>query len=327
MMPAFATADAADLGRESTVDMENLRVGVDRIIRDGIDAIATTGTFGEFHTLLPEEFRTLCEVSVQTVRQRVPLFIGCTALHPRQVIRNIRVAVEAGAEGVFIGVPFYVPLDVANAVRFIADIADTFPKTAFMLYHNPTLQRVTLTVDAFAEIKKHRNVVAMKDSHRDTRAFIELQQKVKGSISVFVGMWQYYPYAELGAAGFWSYDCWMGPAPVIALREAVRTRHSERAASIIRDIHRLREGPPNLEWREMAARVAISHAGYCDPGPLRPPFVVIPDFVREAAVMRARRWTELCQKWGSSGHPAGMPVDQGEVALGQSAAAERFRAG
>jgi dihydrodipicolinate synthase/N-acetylneuraminate lyase len=299
MMPAFATVDAASLSAEATIDADNLRVAVDRIIADGVDAIATTGTFGEFHTLLPEELRLLAEATVQAVRGRIPLFIGCTAVHPRQVARNIRIALEAGADGVFIGAPFYVPLDVANAVRFIGDLADLFPRTAFMLYHNPPLQRVSLTVDAFDEIIRHPNVVAMKDSHRDTRAFIELHARVRDRISIFVGMWQYHPYAELGAAGFWSYDCWMGPAPVVALRNAVAAGDGNRAGEIIRDIHVLREGATSLEWREMAARVAIGEAGYCKPGPLRPPFSIIPEAVREAAVRRAARWAALCEKWGA----------------------------
>jgi dihydrodipicolinate synthase/N-acetylneuraminate lyase len=302
MMPAFATLDAGSLDAESTIATDNLRAAVDRIIGDGIDAIATTGTFGEFHTLLPDELRVLAETTVQAVAGRVPLFIGCTAVHPRQVVRNIEIAVDAGAAGVFIGAPFYVPLDTSNAVRFFAEMADRFPSTAFMLYHNPPLQRTTLTVDAFDEITRHPNIVAMKDSHRDTRAFIELQAALRGRISVFVGMWQYHPYAELGAAGLWSYDCWMGPEPLIALRDAVANADGTKAAAIIRDIHILREGTPGLEWREMAARVAIGMADYCDPGPLRPPFSIVPDPVLRAARQRAERWTALRTKWAS---PAG----------------------
>jgi dihydrodipicolinate synthase/N-acetylneuraminate lyase len=297
MMPAFATANAADLQSVSTVDVPNLTRAVDRIIRDGIDAIATTGTFGEFHTLLPEEFRSLCEASIEAVRDRVPLFIGCTAVHTRQTIRNIQVAIDAGAAGVFVGLPYYVPLDVRNAVRFLGELADLFPATSFMIYHNPPLQRVLLPTAAFSQIASHKNIVAMKDSHRDTRAFIELEHILDGRISVFVGMWQYHPYAELGAAGLWSYDCWMGPAPLIALRNAVSRGDRDLAASITRDIHQLREGPPNLEWREMAARVAIPLAGYCDPGPLRPPFLEIPDEVQRAAQRRAERWRKLQEFW------------------------------
>ena len=87
MMPAFATADATDVRAENTIDVGNLKAGVDRIIQDGANVIATTGSFGEFHTLLPEEFETLTHATVEAVRTRVPLFIGCTSLNTRDAIR------------------------------------------------------------------------------------------------------------------------------------------------------------------------------------------------------------------------------------------------
>ena len=59
MMPAFATDAAADLAATDTVSVERLRAGLDRMVRDGADVIATTGSFGECHTLLPDEFETL----------------------------------------------------------------------------------------------------------------------------------------------------------------------------------------------------------------------------------------------------------------------------
>ena len=55
MMPAFATDDAVDIRSTQTIAVDNLRDGVDRIIKDGIDVIATTGTYGECYNLLWEE--------------------------------------------------------------------------------------------------------------------------------------------------------------------------------------------------------------------------------------------------------------------------------
>ena len=53
----------------------------------------------------------------------------------------------------------------------------------------------------------------MKDSHRDTTTFMRLQKIIAGKISVMCNQLQYVPYAQLGAAGFWSIDAWMGPWP------------------------------------------------------------------------------------------------------------------
>lgn len=305
MMPAFATPDAASLDQAATVDAEKLRAGVDRIIRDGIDVIATTGSFGEFHTLLPEEFETLTHATVDAVRERVPLFIGCTSLHPREVLRKMEVARQAGADGVLIGVPFYFPSTVDNAVRFLHEMADRFPSLAIMVYHNPTLHNVTLPVGAFARIAEKRNIVAMKDSHRTTPAFLQLSEILSGRISVFVSQAQYHPYAQLGAAGCWSIEAWMGPWPLLRLRDAILAGDTTVAARVTREIMPTGGGWPDLSWRETAMKIAVQYAGYCDPGPLRPPFVEVPQNVLQAARARARYWVELSEQYRPSATGAG----------------------
>ena len=44
MMPAFATPDAVNIRATETIAVDNLKEAVDRIVRDGINNIATTGT-------------------------------------------------------------------------------------------------------------------------------------------------------------------------------------------------------------------------------------------------------------------------------------------
>lgn len=51
----------------STIDVDNLRVGVNRMIGDGADVITTTGSFGECHTLFWDEFETLARAEVDVV--------------------------------------------------------------------------------------------------------------------------------------------------------------------------------------------------------------------------------------------------------------------
>ena len=297
MMPAFATANANDINATSTIDVDNLKAGVDRMITDGGDVIATTGSFGEFHTLLWDEFETLTRATVEAVKERIPLFIGCTSLHSRETIRKMKFVREAGGKGVLVGVPFYFPSTVDNAVQFYHDIATMFPDLAIMIYHNPTLHNVTLPVGAFERLVQNPNVVAMKDSHRSTTEFMNLMRIIQGKISVFVNQLQYYPFASLGAAGCWSIDAWMGPWPLLRLRDAIRANDVETAKQIISELSPGGGAPPNLSWRETAAKIAIRHAGYCDPGPLRPPFINVPDAVLEGVQKRAAYWKGLCEKY------------------------------
>ena len=186
MMPAFAKDSAADLRATDTISVERLRAGLDRMVRDGADVIATTGSFGECHTLLPDEFKTLARESADVVRRRVPLFVGVTSVNARETVEKMRVVSETAADGVLLGVPYYFPSTVENAVRFFREIAELFPKLNILIYHNPALHHVTLPVEAFEALVKIPAIVGMKDSHRDTTTFMKLQEIIAGKISVHV---------------------------------------------------------------------------------------------------------------------------------------------
>lgn len=305
MMPAFATPDGGDIDATSTIDLDNLRDGVNRMIGDGIDVIATTGSFGEFHTLLWPEFETLARATAEVVNKRVPLFVGCTALNSREAVQKMRVAQDVGADGVLVGVPFYFPSTVDNAVRFYHDIAERFPSLGIMIYHNPALHNIMIPVDAFHRITQNRNVVAMKDSHRKPDEFSELMGIVRGKMTVFVNQMQFASYSELGATACWSIDSWMGPWPLLRLRDAIKAGDMETAKRITAELSgpqngdaRPPAGPPNLSWRETASKIAQQYAGYVNPGPLRPPFVEVPEEIDASCRRRAAYWNELCARYG-----------------------------
>lgn len=301
MMPAFTTADGESINATATVDTANLAKAVDRMIADGAHMIATTGSFGEFHTLLWEEQKTLIEATVQTVRKRVPLFIGITALNTREALMKIRFAEEAGADGVLTGVPHYYPSTVDNAVQYYLDVADTFPKLGVMIYHNPLLHRITIPVDAFNKLVTRPNIVAMKDSHRDTFAFMKLMNIVRGKISVFVFQAQTHPYMSLGAAGCWSIFAWMGPWPVLRLLDACASGDFETAKTICVELDEASQAGGKVQfelfWRENSSKLAINEAGYCHVGPLRPPFRHVPPEVQESAKKIAQAWNRLVHKY------------------------------
>ena len=294
MMPAFSTPDAVDIRTTQTVAVDNLKEGVDRIIKDGIDAIATTGTYGECYNLLWEEFKTLTVATVEAVRKRVPLFIGCTSPNPREVVQKMNFVKDSGADGVLLGVPYYETLPVPDAIQFYHDVAKLFPTLSILIYHNPDNHKLTIPVAAFKELTKTHNIVGMKDSHRDTRAFIQLQKIVKGKISVFVNQLQLYPYYRLGAAGCWSTEVWMGPWPVVHLHNLVRSGDDDQAEQVITDLAAENMGKPKPGE---GSKRPQEFSDYCKVGPTRLPFLHFPEAQLERARRRAAHWQRLCEKY------------------------------
>jgi len=299
MMPAFTTRDGDSVHNTETINTDELKRAVDQMIRDGVDALATTGSFGEFHTLLWEEQKELIEATVGAVRRRVPLFIGCTSLNTREALMKMKFIAESGADGVLTGVPFYFPSTVDNAVEFYLDLAQAFPKLAIMIYHNPPLHHVTLPVEAFRRLVTRPNIIAMKDSHRDPMSFMKLMEITGGKIGVFVFQAQLYPYLMLGAAGCWSIHAWMGPSPLFHARDAGRAGDWQGLKKICMEMaDAVVAGPSHssadLQWRESGLKLAINEAGYCYAGPLRPPFRVIPEEVKRRSEVQAQKWLALC---------------------------------
>ena len=294
MMPAFATDDATDINATQTIAVDNLAEGVDRIIKDGIDVISTTGTYGECYNLLWEEFRTITAAAVDTVKKRVPLFIGVTSPNPREVVQKMNFVKETAADGVLLGVPYYETLPVDDAVRFYHDIADMFPTLNILIYHNPGNHKFTLPVGAFKELVKKPTIVGMKDSHRTTSAFMNLQRITQGRISVFVNQTQLVPYYGMGAAGCWSTEVWMGPWPILHLRNLARRGENDKAAEVIADVMTASQGKPVPG--EGFKRPA-EYTDYCKVGPTRVPFLNFPDNQIDRAKKRAAHWQEMNERY------------------------------
>jgi trans-o-hydroxybenzylidenepyruvate hydratase-aldolase len=297
MMPAFSTRDAGGLEAAATVDVANLQAGVDRIIRDGVDIVTATGSFGECYNLFWDEYKTLAAATVEAVKKRVPVFIGATSPNPREVVQRLKHVQDLGADGTLLGVPYYDAQTPDYIAEFYRQIAEMFPKLGILIYHNPVNHKVKIPVSVFHKLAEIPNIVGMKDSHRDTREFVQLQRIVEGKISVLVNQAQLFPYGKIGAAGCWSIDSWMGPWPVLHLRNLVRDGRDQEAREVVADLLAGSGGARPGGAEMSAGKLALEFAGYCNPGPTRTPVLQFSQAVVDRARKKAEHWKSLCEKY------------------------------
>ena len=316
MVPAFATPDADSLDARSTIDAENLAEGVDRIVKDGVHIVATTGSFGECYNLFWDEFKLLASTTVEVIDKRVPVIIGATSPNPREVVQRLEFIRDIGADGTLLGLPYYDPVSAEYVGEFYTQMAQHFPELAIMIYHNPTNHKTTIPVSAFRRIVQNPNIVAMKDSHRSTLVFADIQRITGGKISFFVNnQTQLYPYVQLGAAGCWSSNVFMGPWPVLYLWDLAEQGRHEEALAVSFEIrgprggarksgsadsgdslgHQKQTGRPDLADR--GGTLMHKLAGYVDPGPTRTPILQPTEDVVADIKAKAEYWTALCDKY------------------------------
>jgi 4-(2-carboxyphenyl)-2-oxobut-3-enoate aldolase len=297
MMPSFSTDDAGDLKATATAAVDNLQTGIDRMIKDGIDVITTTGSFGECYNLFWDEFKTIASASVEAAKKRVPLFIGSTSPNAREVVQRLKFIQDIGGDGTLLGVPYYDAQSPDYIVDFYSQIAEMFPKLAILIYHNPVNHKVKIPVSVFPRLVKYPNIIGMKDSHRDTREFVRLMEIIRGKISVMTNQAQMFPYYRMGSSGCWSIDAWMGPWPVLYLRNLVRAGKDHEALQIITEIMSVAGGERPGSNEGATAKLPIEFAGYVKPGPARTPIVKFSESAIERAKKKAEGWKKLCDKY------------------------------
>src|SRR5713226_9313006 len=300
MTPSFATEDAGSLTATNTIAVDHLQEGIDRIIKDGIDALTTTGSFGQCYNLFWDEFQTLVRAAIEAVDKRVPLMLGVTSANPRETYQKIKFVREAGGEGVLMGLPYYDAMSVPKIIDFYKQMCALFPDISFMIYHNPPNHKAHIPVRAFPELVKNPNIVCMKDSHRAPTEFIALHESIDGHIAHFVNQTQLYPYLEMGAAGCWSIDAYRGPWPIIRLYQACADRDHETARRILKELRGEGTGDefhlaqlPDVQGADIQALT-----GYVKPGPYRAPHALGPqDPNSERSRKTAERWNQLSEKY------------------------------
>jgi hydratase-aldolase len=290
LMPAFATDDAGDLEATSTVDVEKLATGVDRLIRDGIDCIVTTGSAGECYNLDWDEFTLLVNTTMEVVNKRVPLVVGTSSPSAREVVKKMKFLESVGAEATLLGLPYYSAKSPDYIVEFYRRIGEMFPRIGIMVYHVPQNHKTVIPMSCYPGLAKIPQIVAAKDTHRETRQFIDVMNIVADKISLFVHQEQFYPYGRLGASGFYSGTVWMGPWPLLHLRNLVREGREAESQQLTAEIKTASRAA------ERAGKVADKLAGYSDPGPERGSILALTEKDLAGAKSSVEQWKALCDR-------------------------------
>lgn len=318
IMPTPATADASDPAARETLDEEEAERGARQLAADGVDAIMINGTFGEAATLTPSEWRTFTRIVAEAVDDDVPVLAGPTTLNTRTTIDRMRHARDVGCEGVLLGRPMWLELSPEATVEFYRHVAEAVPELGIVIYHNPPAFKNRLTPDLWRELADIPQVVGAKYGAVDVTWRDSIKQ-VGDQVQLMPIERKWYLASQLEperAKGAWSGSASCGPAPALALRDAIRSGDRERARELNHEINATNTkfypqvGPEAVYPEALNVRhddlyglytialqkARIRGAGYIDPGPPRPPYHVAPDDLVEMAEESGREWAALVDR-------------------------------
>jgi 4-(2-carboxyphenyl)-2-oxobut-3-enoate aldolase len=307
--PALPGADRWDVA--DTVDLAETERMTEAMVSAGVDVIMTNGTFGEGASLTLAEVLVFNDAVVQTVSGRVPVFAGATTLNTRDTIERGRRLADLGADGLFLGRPMWVALDGPQIVAFHASIAEALPGQSQVVYDNPSAFKGKIASDVYAQLARIPQIVAAKHMGLSLMGdrFVADLEAVAGRIRLlaladdWLASARRFPDEVLAC---WSGDAACGPAPLLALRDAIAARRWDDAQGVSDDIARALETLfPGGSFEEFSRyniqidRAEFEAAEWIRPGPTRPPYNTAPEEYLEGGREAGRRWAALQQRYSS----------------------------
>lgn len=303
ILPTPAKPGAEHVLARDTVDLDETARAVEALITDGCDGLIALGTTGECATVSQEDYDAFVGCLVETTRKRVPLFVGTSAMASYEVARRMRLVNDLGVEGTLLGLPMWQPVTVDAAVQYYRELSEGFPEVAIMVYAYMRAFRFAFPDEFWqAVIKVAPTVVSAKYAQpRDLRKLIAITEGRVNIVPNERTMARFYDESPATTVCCWSTAASMGPQPTIALMRAVERGDTDSVKRISAVLDWANEpilpiiSNPEVfaQFNIQIEKIRISAAGYCNAGPVRSPYAVMPEDFAEFSRESGRRWALL----------------------------------
>lgn len=282
-LPGAERVDATD-----TVDLVETERMIRTLIQDGVDAIALNGTLGEGATLTLSEWQGFAGCVADTVKAvspDFPVFIGTTTLNTRDTVDRMKFLAGLGITGTLLGRPMWGNMVAPVMERFYRDVAEAVPELAIVVYDNTAAFGGVIPRVVYRTLVKLPQVVAVKYAGGASTGFRYHNDMVHTGTSFplmpietdWLPAWEMYGEELVGMA--WSSTTACGPAPVLALRDALREGRIDDARWLNERLRWAHEpflvGQDFMEFSKYNVpleKIRVNEAGYIHVGKCRPPY-------------------------------------------------------
>lgn len=186
---------------DGTVNFGKLAELIEFQINNATDAIIICGTTGESSTLTHEEHTQLIRFTVEEVAKRVPVIAGTGSNDTAYAVELSKEAELAGADALLVVTPYYNKTTQAGLVRHFNYIADNV-NLPIILYNVPSRTGLDIKPETYAELARHKNIVAAKEANGNVCAMAQTVALCGDNLDIYSGNDdQIVPFLSLGSKG------------------------------------------------------------------------------------------------------------------------------
>lgn len=202
---------------------------IDNGIKEGSGVLIATGSMGECFTMNPEERKGVAKAIIEEARGRVPVVVACNETSTKTVIELCQSAQDAGADGVMVMPPYYLPPTDEEILEFYRRLSQNVD-LGIVIYNAPavSLDMPLKTLQNLADLDK---MVGLKDVTNDCMKFMLTVQKLKGKLALLNGVGEILEPSRTvaGTVGFFTYAGNFAPELTLDLWKACKNGDYEKA--------------------------------------------------------------------------------------------------
>jgi 4-hydroxy-tetrahydrodipicolinate synthase len=152
---------------------------VDHLIQGGVHGIFPLGTTGESASIHPDEKRRLVDATVQKIAKRVTVYAGIASNCFQESLEAAKEYAKMGVDALVAHPPSYYPLTNEQIEAYFLRLADHVP-LPLVLYNIPATTHQAIPLTAIDRLRRHSNIVALKESASDPARIVELLRVTGG---------------------------------------------------------------------------------------------------------------------------------------------------
>ena len=278
---------------DETVNYEELRNQVNRMIEGGVHGLCPFGTNGEGYILTAEEKKKILQTVIEEVDKRVPVYAGTGCISTKETIEMSQMAESLGADVLSIITPSFALASQEELYQHYEKVAKSV-KLPIVLYNIPARTGNSLSPATVGRLAKIDNIVAAKDSSGNFNNILEYISAAKGEdFSVLSGndaliIWTLLAGGTGGIAGCAN----VFPHTMVSIYDYFAAGEIEKAKEANESIRSFRAcfkyGNPNT-----IVKTAVALLGY-PVGKCRAPFSSVP----QEGVAAIKKVLDECREKG-----------------------------
>lgn len=175
---------------DESVNYEELRNQVNRMIRAGVHGVFPCGTNGEAYALSAQEKLKILEVTVDEVKGRTPVYMGSGCVTTRETVELSKKSQELGADVLSVITPSFAAASQDELYAHYMEVAAAVD-LPIVLYNIPARTGNALAPATVARLAKDApNIVGAKDSSGNfdnMKQYIELTADIGKPFSILSG--------------------------------------------------------------------------------------------------------------------------------------------